>query len=107
SIGTVREITDNGLPTNMAQSLFEDDHGKIWVGTQSGVAFFKSGRFVPVASMPYGIAFGFAQDSAGNVWLSHQEGLFRFFRERVVECIPWAKLGRSEPATFLLRDAAQ
>ena len=106
-MGTVREITDSGLPDNVAESLFQDDLGQIWVGTQSGVAVFKSDRFVPVASVPYGIVYSFAEDSAGNVWMSHQEGLFQLFRARVVERIPWAKLGRREPATALLHDAVQ
>jgi signal transduction histidine kinase/ligand-binding sensor domain-containing protein len=104
---TVREITDNGLPNNQAQSLFQDDRGQVWVGTQSGVAFLKRDRFVPVASVPGGVAYSFAEDSAGNVWMSHQEGLFRFFGGRVVEQIPWANFGRREPATALLHDPAQ
>jgi ligand-binding sensor domain-containing protein len=104
---TVREITDGGLPNNQAQSLFQDDRGQIWVGTQSGVAFLKGDRFVPVPSVPGGVAFSFAEDSAGNVWMSHQEGLFRFFGGRVVEQIPWADLGRREPATVLLHDPAR
>ena len=67
----------------------------MWVGTQSGVAFLKSGRFVPVASVPYGIVYSFTEDSAGNVWVSHQEGLLHLFGARVVERIPWARLGRT------------
>ena len=39
--------------------------------------------------------------------MSHQEGLFHLFQERVVERIPWAKLGRREPASALLHDAVQ
>jgi signal transduction histidine kinase/ligand-binding sensor domain-containing protein len=104
---TVRNITDSGLPNNQAQSLFQDGRGQIWVGTQSGVAFLKDDRFVPVASVPGGVAYSFAEDSAGNVWMSHQEGLFRFFGGRVVERIPWANLGRREPATCLLHDPAR
>ena len=87
-------------------SLFQDDRGQIWVGTQSGVGFLKSDRFVPVGSVPYGIVYSFTEDSAGNVWMSHQEGLFHLFGERVVERIPWARLGRREPASALLHDAA-
>ena len=94
---TIREITDSGLP-DKAQSLFQDARGQMWVGTQSGVAFLKSDRFVPVASVPYGIVYSFTEDSAGNLWMSHQEGLFHLLQERVVERIPWAQLGRREPA---------
>ena len=106
SMRTIREITDSGLP-DKAQSLFQDARGQMWVGTQNGVAFLKSDRFVPVASVPYGIVFSFTGDSAGNLWMSHQEGLFRLLRERVVERIPWAQLGRKEPAKAVLHDAVQ
>ena len=98
SRGTVREITDSGLP-DKAHSLFQDDRGQFWVGTPSGVAILKSDRFVPVASVPHGIVFSFTEDGAGNVWVSHQEGLFHLFGARVVERIPWARLGRREPAS--------
>ena len=50
SRGTVREITDSGLP-DKAHSLFQDARGRMWAGTPSGVAFLKSDRFVPVASV--------------------------------------------------------
>ena len=106
SRATVREITDSGLP-DKAHSLFQDARGRMWVGTPSGVAFLKSDRFVPVASVPHGVVFSFTDDSAGNVWVSHQEGLFHLFQERVVERIPWARLGRRQPASALLHDAVQ
>jgi len=104
---TVREITDSGLPNNQPQSLFQDDRGQIWVGTQSGVAFLKGDRFVPVASVPGGVAYSFAEDGAGDVWMSHQEGLFHFSGARVGDRIPWSNLGRKEPATVVLYDAAR
>jgi signal transduction histidine kinase/ligand-binding sensor domain-containing protein len=105
SRGTVRQITDGGLPQDSLYSIFEDHRGQIWVGTQLGVGLLKSDRFVPTGSVPYGIVFAFTEDTAENVWMSHQEGLFHLFRERVVERIPWTKLGRGEPATALLHDA--
>ena len=39
--------------------------------------------------------------------MSHQKGLFHLFRARVVERIPWARLGRRQPASALLHDAAK
>jgi signal transduction histidine kinase/ligand-binding sensor domain-containing protein len=105
-ISGIQEITDSGLP-DKAHSLFQDARGRLWVGTPSGVAFFTSDRFVPVAAVPYGIVYSFTDDSAGNVWVSHQEGLFRLFQERVVERIPWARLGRRQPASALLHDAVR
>lgn len=102
---SVREITDSGLPEKIAESIFQDNRGQIWVGTQSGVAFLKSGRFVPVASVPYGVVHSITGDSAGNLWMSHQEGLFHLLDASLVERIPWDRLGRREPATALLHDA--
>jgi signal transduction histidine kinase len=103
----VREITDDGLPADAVESVFEDYRGQIWVTTQSGVAILKSDGFRPVSFVPYGLVFAITGDRAGNVWMSHQEGLFHFARESVVEHTPWAALGRREPATALLHDAVQ
>jgi signal transduction histidine kinase len=97
---------DSGLP-DKAHALFQDASGTMWVGTQSGIAFLKSDRFVPVASVPYGTVYSFTDDSAGNVWVSHQKGLLHLFGARVVELIPWARLGRTEPALALLHDPVQ
>jgi signal transduction histidine kinase/ligand-binding sensor domain-containing protein len=104
---TVREITDRGLPEKIAESIFEDNRGQIWVGTQSGVAFLKSGRFVPVASVPYGVVHSITGDSAGNLWMSNQQGLFHLLEAGLVERIPWDRLGRREPATAILHDGRQ
>ena len=104
---TVREISDSGLPEKIAESIFEDHRGQIWVGTQSGVAFLKAGRFAPVASVPYGVVHSITGDGAGNVWMSHQEGLFHLLEADLVARIPWAELGRKEPATAVLHDARQ
>jgi signal transduction histidine kinase/ligand-binding sensor domain-containing protein len=106
SMGTVREIADSGLPGKLAETLFQDSLGQIWAGTQSGIAVFKSRRFIPIRSVPYGVVYGFAEDNAGNVWMSHQEGLFRLYQQHVAERIPWAQLERREPATSLMHDAA-
>ena len=104
---TVREITDSGLPGRTAESIFEDHRGQIWVGTQSGVAFLKAGRFAPVASVPYGVVHSITGDSAGNLWMSHQDGLFHLLEAGLVERISWDRLRRKEPATAVLHDARQ
>jgi signal transduction histidine kinase/ligand-binding sensor domain-containing protein len=60
-----------------------------------------------VAGVPYGIVFSFADDGAGNIWMSHQEGLLHVSGTRVAERIPWARLGRRQPAGALLHDAVR
>jgi hypothetical protein len=86
---------------------FRTRAGQCGSGRKAGLSFLKSDRFVPVASVPYGIVYSFTDDSAGNVWVSHQKGLLHLFGARVVELIPWARLGRTEPAFALLHDAVQ
>ena len=105
SRATVREITEKGLPERGVDVLFEDERGQIWVGTLNGVAIYSSDRFVPVGSVPHGVVFSITGDGAGNIWISHQEGLFQLVQTRVVERIPWARLGRREPASALMHDA--
>jgi PAS domain S-box-containing protein len=102
-----REIIDDSLPADSLDSIFEDSRGQIWVTTHSGVAVLRSDHFFPVSSVPHGIVFSIAEDRTGAIWLSHQEGLLRLSATRVVERIPWAKLGRGQPATVLLHDDAQ
>jgi signal transduction histidine kinase/ligand-binding sensor domain-containing protein len=103
----VREVIDSGLPANRAESLFEDERGQIWAGTQNGIAVFQHDRFVRVASVPNGVIHSFADAGAGTVWASHQDSLLRVSRAGVVEHIAWPSLGRTEPATAMLRDQAQ
>src|SRR5208337_3100078 len=106
--GVVREISDPGLPDDKVSSLFQEDDGRIWVSTSHGVASFENGRFRPVSGVPDGQVHCFAGDRAGNVWFSHQDhGLFHLRGGRVVERIPWAKLGVDIFAEALLFDPVQ
>ena len=106
--GVVREISDPGLPDNKVSSLFQEDDGRIWVSTSHGVASFENGRFRPVSGVPDGQVHCFAGDGAGNVWFSHQDqGLFHLRGGRIVERIPWSKLGIDPFAEALLFDPVQ
>jgi signal transduction histidine kinase/ligand-binding sensor domain-containing protein len=94
-----------GLPGGGADSLFEDNRGRIWVCTLRGVAYFENDRFVPIAGVPDGVVRSIAGDQADNLWISHQDqGLFHLLGGRVVERIPWARLGRKDWADALLPD---
>ena len=44
---------NDGLPDDSVESLFQDDHGRIWVATGRGVVYFENGRFVAVETAPY------------------------------------------------------
>jgi PAS domain S-box-containing protein len=89
------------------ESLFQEHGGRIWVSTRGGVAYFENGRFVPVSGLPGGIVHSIAGDSAGNLWFSYEDqGLFHLLGGRVVERIPWSRLGRDD-VRALLSDPVQ
>ncbi|HZD47166.1 MAG TPA: two-component regulator propeller domain-containing protein [Silvibacterium sp.] len=97
----VREIADSGLPGDGVESLLQDDRGRIWVSTHSGLAYFENGRFFHVNGVPGGNLYSIAGDIAGNLWVSHDQSLFHLVGDSVVERIPWASLGRNLAATLI------
>ena len=94
--GSVREITDPGLPHDFIGSLFEDQRGRVWVTTSKGVAWFENGRFTRVKGVPAGSASAIIGDRNEGVWIIYPaQGLFHAVDRRVVETVPWpwSKLG--------------
>jgi signal transduction histidine kinase/ligand-binding sensor domain-containing protein len=101
-----RKATDAGLLDDIG-SLFQDNHGRIWVFASRGVAYLEDGRFTSVTSVPGGIVHSVAGDEAGNLWISDQDhGLFHLREGNVVDRMPWAKLGRTDFAYALANDVA-
>ena len=104
----MREITNSGLPDDLVGSLFQDDRGRIWVSTLSGVAYFENGRFTAVSAVPAGAdVYSIADDGAGNLWISDSNGLLHVLQGSAVERIPWARLGRKDAAFSLVPDPVQ
>jgi signal transduction histidine kinase/ligand-binding sensor domain-containing protein len=100
----VREIANSGLLGDVG-SLFQDDQGRIWVSTLHGVGYVENDRFIPVSDVPGRDVFTIAGDRAGNLWISDQAyGLFHLLGGRVIERIPWTKLGRKDWAIASLPD---
>jgi signal transduction histidine kinase/ligand-binding sensor domain-containing protein len=103
--GVAREMNDSGLPDDSLQSLFQDDSGRIWVSTPRGVAYFEEDRFFPVSSAPSRMVISMAEESAGNLWINDRDqGLIHLLEGRMIERIPWAKLGRKDVASALVAD---
>jgi signal transduction histidine kinase len=101
-----REVIEKGMP-NDTGSLFQDDEGRIWVFSQSGVAYFETNRFTPVRFVPGGFVHSVAGDKAGNLWISEQDhGLYHLLGGKLVEQIPWAALDRADFASALSADPA-
>jgi ligand-binding sensor domain-containing protein len=101
-----RQITiyrrQNGLPDNIVNSLFEDSGGRIWAGTPSGVAYFGNGRFTTVSGLPRQDVSAIAEDRPGSIWISEGQAFFHLVEGRVVEQIPWDRLGRKGRALALI-----
>jgi diguanylate cyclase (GGDEF)-like protein len=71
--------TEQGLPLNTVQSLYQTRDGYLWVGTAGGLARFDGVRFTTydssrapeMASQPI---FGFMEDAQGQLWIGHTKG---------------------------------
>jgi len=104
--GQQREVIDSGLP-DAVESLFRDDRGRIWVFSQRGVAYLENGRFTPVNSIATDLVNSLAGDTAGNLWIGDQDqGLIHLHEGKLVEQIPWARLGQTHFAHALAADPA-
>ncbi|MEY2396099.1 MAG: hypothetical protein QOF94_2444, partial [Acidobacteriaceae bacterium] len=87
-------------------SLFQDDRGRIWVSTPSGIGYLENDRFISISGVPGGHVHSMAEDTRGNLWIANQNlGLFHLFRDHLVEQIPWARLGSKDFVLRILADS--
>src|SRR4029453_11118603 len=91
------------------QSLFEDERGRIWVSSFSGLAAFGKGKFTAVPSVPAGSKNAITGDNHGGLWLSlfgtaNNYSLTHLVASKITEQVPWQNLGGG-PGTGLLPDA--
>jgi signal transduction histidine kinase/ligand-binding sensor domain-containing protein/DNA-binding response OmpR family regulator len=67
------------LTDHFINSLYEDENGKLWIGTENGLKFFErhSGTFrhVPVAGIENDVVVSFLQDGQGRFWIANWDGL--------------------------------
>ncbi|HVO62534.1 MAG TPA: two-component regulator propeller domain-containing protein [Terriglobales bacterium] len=92
----------DGLPDDAVQSLSQDNGGRIWVSTTGGLAYFIDGRFVAVPAAGAGEIHFMTGDKEGSLWASQNEGLLHLREGRLLERIPWSKVGGFESASVLL-----
>lgn len=74
--------TEQGLPQNTVQSMYQTRDGLLWVGTGGGLARFDGIRFStfessPVPELASRPIFGFMEDSVGALWIGHSRGATR------------------------------
>ncbi len=75
--------TEQGLPQNTVQSMYQTRDGYLWVGTGAGLARFDGTRFAtfessPVPELASRPVFGFMEDRDGGLWIGHSRGATRY-----------------------------
>ena len=96
-------VRQAGLPDDVAQSLYQDDRGRIWVFTASRTCLFpgrqvcsrkwrwQAEKFIP--------SRGTRRATSG---FQRNQGLSHLLEGRLVEQIPWSALGRREQASVIV-----
>jgi signal transduction histidine kinase/CheY-like chemotaxis protein/ligand-binding sensor domain-containing protein len=83
SYATTVYSLEAGLPSDVAQNIFQTSDGYLWVGSEGGLSRFDGARFATfrVANSP-GLAANHVralwEDAAGNLWVGTQNGLSRY-----------------------------
>ena len=99
---------DGKLNGSDPNSLFQDDHGRIWVSTPRELGYLENGRFTPMPGVPGGQMLSITQDTAGNLWvINEQVGLFRISPQNNVRKILVSDLGHKDHASVLAPDGSQ
>ena len=76
--------TKNGLTGNHIRSLWRDDRGLLWIGTNKGVTLFDGQTFRPLVSdvqspLSSAVIFDIAQSADDRLWLAtHYRGVFLY-----------------------------
>lgn len=82
----------DGLPDSGPHSLFQDHDGRVWAFSPHGSGYFDDGRFVRVRNVPDEVVTSIAEDG-DTLWLSTDRGLVHLSNGRLVDQVPWARLG--------------
>ncbi|HEU4769038.1 MAG TPA: two-component regulator propeller domain-containing protein [Pyrinomonadaceae bacterium] len=91
----------NGFKPN---SLFQDHAGRIWVTTPLEFGYLDNDRFISISTVR-GAVVAIAQDTEKTLWFANEHaGLFEVSGEKVVQQIPWSRLGRNDHVSVMAAD---
>lgn len=86
--------TADGLPTNLLNSVMEDDVGNLWIGTENGLVRYRDGKFRTYSikeGLPRRQVFAVIQDDLGALWMTSNHGIMRVPREELDQLDQGAK----------------
>src|SRR5208282_970230 len=96
---------DGKLNGSYANSLFQDQHERIWVSTLRELGYLENGRFASVKGVPGGDVLSIVEDTRRNLWVINEHvGLFRVSPQNDVQQLPWSDLGHKDHASVLTAD---
>jgi signal transduction histidine kinase/ligand-binding sensor domain-containing protein len=76
---------ENGLSSNVVNSILQTQNGFLWIGTDAGLNRFDGRHFSPIyfrgsGSTPQGIVSALAEGPDGDLWIGTSAGLLRIAR---------------------------
>jgi ligand-binding sensor domain-containing protein/signal transduction histidine kinase len=95
----------NGLPSDCAWSLCEDQTGTLWIGTDNGLVRFKAEAFFVFTKkqgLMDNIVNSILEDDAGVFWISCNRGIYRVARGE----LDLVAMRRMEQASFIAYGAS-
>lgn len=94
----------DGLPSNTIYSSLVDARGRLWIGTEAGVARWNGHDFEPVAPHELGAlsVLRMSRDPDGSIWVGSQnDGLYRIDAQDRVSRPRWSDSARLRSALVL------
>jgi ligand-binding sensor domain-containing protein len=93
-----------GLPSNSIFTSLVDAQGRLWMGTEAGVARWNGSGFEPVAARELGTlsVLRLSRDAEGSIWVGSQnDGLYRIDGQDRVSRPRWADSAQLRSALVL------
>jgi len=88
---------ERSLPSSSVYGICEDTEGRIWVGTDNGLAYFSNGYFIPFQhdELPSQIIRIYAaQDSGIYLVGNNPSGIFKVYFNKALKKIPITEISR-------------
>ena len=105
--GTVQHIgREQGFRSSDVYTLFVDGKGELWIGSTTGLSWFRDGRIQTVNSqqgLPADQVFAILEDSYNRLWILGFAGISAIDKKTLNE---WASGGRSKLNPIVYRNSA-